>query len=84
MWTLMNVLLEESPALDLGSVSIRLGATSASAIKVLTSCTSEADINVMMLTSAPLSSTSAAALLDVITYMGPTSVNAKMDTRVTD
>lgn len=84
MWILMNVLLEECPALDLGSVSTHLGVTSASAIKVLISCTLEADINVMMSMSALLGSTSAAALLDVITYMGPTRVNAETDTRVTD
>lgn len=41
----MNVLLEESPAPDLGSVSTRLGVTSASVILVSTSCTLEANIN---------------------------------------
>lgn len=84
MWILMNVLLEESPALDLGNVSTRLGVTSASVMLVLTSCTLEANINVTTLTSAPSGSTSAAALLGVTTCMGPTSVHAKMDTRVMD
>lgn len=84
MWILMNVRPEESPALDLGSASTRLGATSASAILVSTSCTLEANINVMTSTSAPLDSISAAAMLDVTTYMGPTSANVKMDTRGMD
>lgn len=35
-------------------------------------------------TSAPLDSTSAAAMLDVTTYMGPTSASVKMDTRGMD
>lgn len=84
MWILMSVLLEESPAPDLGNVSTHLGVTSASVILALTSCTLEANINVTTLTSAPSGSTSAAALLDVTTCTGPTSVNAKMDTRVMD
>lgn len=45
---LMNVLLEEPPALDSGSVSTLLGATSASVIKASTSCTLEANTNVMI------------------------------------
>lgn len=80
----MNVRLGESPAPDLGSASTRLGATSASATLASTSCTSEANISATTLTSAPLDNTSAAAMLDVITYMGPTSANVKMDTRGTD
>lgn len=84
MWILMNVRLEESPALDLGSASTHLGATSASVILVLTSCTSEANISVMTSTSAPLDSTSAAAMLDVTTCMGPTSAIVKMDTKGMD
>lgn len=42
----MNALPEEPPALDLGSVSTLLGATSASVIKASTSCTLEANTNV--------------------------------------
>lgn len=45
---LMNVLLEEFPALDLGSVSTLLGVISASAIKASTSCTLEANTSVMV------------------------------------
>lgn len=43
---LMNVLLEEFPALDLGSVSTLLGVISASAIKASTSCTLAANTSV--------------------------------------
>lgn len=46
VWMLMNALPEEPPALDLGSVSTLLGATSASVIKASTSCTLEANTNV--------------------------------------
>lgn len=80
----MNVLREECPALDLGSVSTHSGVISASVTLDSTSCTLEANISVMTLTSAPLGSTSAAALLAVTTYTGPTSANAKTDTRATD
>lgn len=84
MWILMNVRLEESPALDLGSVSTRLGATSASVTLVSTSCTLEANISAMTSTSALLDSTSVAAMPGVTTYMGPTSANVEMDTRGMD
>lgn len=45
----MNVLLEELPALDLGSVSTLLEVTSASVIKASTSCTLEANTNVTVM-----------------------------------
>lgn len=84
MWILMNVRLEESPALHLGSASTRLGATFASATLVSTSCTLEANISAMTSMSAPLDSTSAAAMPGATTYMGPTSANVEMDTRGMD
>lgn len=46
MWILMNVLLEELPALGLGSVSTLLEVTFASVIKASTSCILEANTNV--------------------------------------
>lgn len=81
---LMNVLLEEPPALDSGSVSTLLEVISASVTKASSSCTSEANTSVMTSMNAPSVSTSAAALLDVTTYMGPTGANVKTDTRATD
>ena len=46
---LMNVPPGECPALDLGSVSTLLGATSASVIKASTSCTLQANTNVTVM-----------------------------------
>lgn len=46
VWILMNVLLEELPALGLGSVSTLLEVTFASVIKASTSCILEANTNV--------------------------------------
>ena len=46
---LMNVLLEELPALGLGSVSTLSGVTSASVTQASTSCTSEANTNVTVI-----------------------------------
>lgn len=46
---LMNVLLEEPPALDSGSVSTLLGVTSASVTKASSSCTSEANTSVTVM-----------------------------------
>lgn len=49
----MNVLLEEPPALDTGSVSTLLGVTSANVIKASTSCTLEANTNVTVMNPNP-------------------------------
>lgn len=84
MWILTNAQLEESPALDLGSASTRLVATSASATLVSTSCTLEANISAMTSTNAPLDSTSAVAMPGATTYMGPTSAIVKTDMKGMD
>lgn len=84
MWILMNALLEESPALGLGSAPTHLGVTSASVTLVSTSCTLEANTSVTTSMSVPWGSTNAAALPDVTTSTGPTSVNVEMAMRATD